>query len=310
MKKKFTTLTSIFLSIILIISFSVSAFAATSNPLDEISYYEVKIDPRSDGTLDMKYKIDWVVLDSEKEGPLEWIKIGIPSSHVDEIVGISDNIKEIRYYNEGSNDYVRIDLDRDYLAGEKLTLEFSIHQSHMYIIEEENNLLRYSFTAGWFPEIEVKQIKILWNSKNVLEATSAKKNSDSYYEWTSSLAMDEKFNVSVKYNLDVFDYNLEEQYEEKDSSIDGSIIFLIIFVIALLLIICLCVSLSDYDGGYGGSSHSSVFIHSSCASSCACVSSCACACACAGGGRAGCTKKDFYHTSLSSDDINEVIENL
>ena len=40
--------------------------------------------------------------------------------------------------------------------------------------------------------------------------------------------------------------------------------------------------------------------HSSCASSCACAcaSSCACACACAGGGRAGCTAKDFYTYKL------------
>ena len=37
--------------------------------------------------------------------------------------------------------------------------------------------------------------------------------------------------------------------------------------------------------------------HSSCA--CACAScACACACACAGGGRAGCTFKDFYRTDL------------
>lgn len=41
--------------------------------------------------------------------------------------------------------------------------------------------------------------------------------------------------------------------------------------------------------------------HSSCAhSSCACAHSCACACACAcaGGGRAGCSVKDFYNTRL------------
>lgn len=37
--------------------------------------------------------------------------------------------------------------------------------------------------------------------------------------------------------------------------------------------------------------------HSSCA--CACAScACACACACAGGGRAGCSSKDFYNTGL------------
>lgn len=41
--------------------------------------------------------------------------------------------------------------------------------------------------------------------------------------------------------------------------------------------------------------------HSSCVhSSCACAHSCACACACAcaGGGRAGCSTKDFYNTGL------------
>ena len=41
----------------------------------------------------------------------------------------------------------------------------------------------------------------------------------------------------------------------------------------------------------GGSDH-----HFSCA--CACASSCACACACAGGGRAGCSVKDFYTVKL------------
>lgn len=50
-------------------------------------------------------------------------------------------------------------------------------------------------------------------------------------------------------------------------------------------------------GGGVGRNHSS---HSSCASSCACAcaSSCACACACAGGGRAGCSVKDFYTVKI------------
>ena len=50
-------------------------------------------------------------------------------------------------------------------------------------------------------------------------------------------------------------------------------------------------------GGGTGRNHSN---HSGCASSCACAcaSSCACACACAGGGRAGCSVKDFYTVKL------------
>ena len=80
-------------------------------------------------------------------------------------------------------------------------------------------------------------------------------------------------------------------------------ILTVVFVLALIS--------DDYDGGYSGGGRSSVFIHthsSSCASSCACVSSCACACACAGGGRAGCTKKDFYQTNLKVEDLNEVLK--
>lgn len=51
---------------------------------------------------------------------------------------------------------------------------------------------------------------------------------------------------------------------------------------------------SSRGGGVGrrnGGNH-----HSGCA--CACASSCACACACAGGGRAGCSVKDFYTVKL------------
>ena len=32
---------------------------------------------------------------------------------------------------------------------------------------------------------------------------------------------------------------------------------------------------------------------------------CACACACAGGGRAGCSMKDFYHTNIRTEDLKE-----
>ena len=57
----------------------------------------------------------------------------------------------------------------------------------------------------------------------------------------------------------------------------------------------------NYRTGGGSSRGGGVGRHNSgCASSCACAcaSSCACACACAGGGRAGCTAKDFYTYKL------------
>ena len=306
---------SIFAVLVLLASISSVAYAKTSSPLDEIQLYEIKIDPRTDGTLDMVYKIEWKVLDDETEGPLEWVKIGNPNSHVDEIVGISDNIDEIRFYEESGNTYIRVDLDKKYNAGETLTIEYSIHQSYMYIVEEDSHLVRYSFTAGWFPDINVNKIRIWWNADNVIEASSELKEGN-YYIWEDSLQMDERYNVSIKYNADVFDYNLDEQYVEGSETDAGKIILIVFLVILGICVvggIVLYFLDDDYDGGFGGGSGGgSVFIHthshSSCASSCACVSSCACACACAGGGRAGCTKKDFYHTNLKVEDLEDVLK--
>ena len=197
--------------------------------------------------------------ESKSEGPLEWVKIGNPNSHVDEIVGISDNIDEIRFYEESGNTYIRVDLDRKYNAGETLTIEYSIHQSYMYIVEEDSHLVRYSFTAGWFPDINVNKIRVLWNADNVIEASTEQKEGN-YYIWEDSLKMDERYNVSIKYNSDVFDYNLEEQYVEGSETDVGKII-LIVFLVILGIVIIVCVVayfLDDYDGGFGGGS---VFIH-------------------------------------------------
>ena len=72
-----------------------------------------------------------------------------------------------------------------------------------------------------------------------------------------------------------------------------------------------------YHGGYYGGYHHSPppppppRHHSSCAHS-SCVSSCAhssCACACAGSGRAGCSKKDFYGTNLTTEKIKKALDN-
>ena len=308
MKKK--SLSLLCLAIIVICSFSFIS-AAASKPLEEILYYEITVDPRAEGTLDMNYKIKWKVLDSSSEGPLEWIKVGAPNSHVDNIVGLTNNIDEIRYYEESGKKYIRIDLDRKYSTGEILDIEYSFHQTHMYVVEEEQHLLRYSFTPGWLTDIEVKELKILWNASNVMEASTSEITPNGYYVWNSSLGINEKFNITVKYNSDVFEYNLEEQYDENEGSGDGVFIIILVIILFVLIILFILWLLdgSSYDGGYGGRS-SHIFVHSSCASSCACVSSCACACACAGGGRAGCTKKDFYHTKLSTEAINKAIEKL
>ena len=283
--------------------------SAASKPLDEIQDYTITVHMRPDGTMDIRYHVEWKVLDDDSEGPLEWVKIGNPNKHVDEITALSDNIKKIDYTNDGGA-FIRIDFDRAYHEGEIVTFEYTIHQSYMYIIEKDSHLCRYSFTPGWFEEIEVKNITIKWSAENVIEST-AQKTEDGYLIWNSSLEMGERLNASVKYNLDTFTVNEDEQYTEDSGGLSGgeiALIVILVIVVLVIIIIIIVAALSDDDygshGGFGG--HSTIFVsHSSCArSSCACVS-CACACACAGGGRAGCSKKDFYRTNLKTEDIKK-----
>lgn len=300
--------------VICFITFTALPVNADTTPLDEIQDYTITVNMRPDGTMDIRYYVVWKVLDDSTEGPLEWVKIGNPNKHVDEITALSNNIKNIEYMVSNGGSYIRIDFDRAYYEGEIITFEYTIHQSYMYIIEEDSHICRYSFTPGWFEEIEVKNITIKWSDVNVIEST-AQEHEDGYLVWNSSLEMGERLNASVKYNLDAFTTNINEQYTEDagTSEDEGIVLTIVLVVFGAAVVIFLIIVLfggDDYGshGGFGGG-HSTVFIsHSSCVrSSCACAS-CACACACAGGGRAGCSKKDFYKTNLKVDDIKRELE--
>lgn len=298
--------TAIMLLLIALI-FPINSFAV-GNPLDEIQEYTIQVDMRNDGTMDIKYHLDWKVLDDTSDGPLSWVKVGIPNKNVDEIEAHTDNIKKIEYNKQDGRTYVYIYFDRDYHKNEVISFDFSIHQSNMYVIDKEEHMLRYSFTPGWFDEIEVKNITVKWNKSNVLKSTALGEDMNGYLVWTGSLSFGEKLNTSVYYNLDAFEVTEEGQVQEDEGIGPGWIIFIVILVVILAIVFIIAISSDDYDShsGFGGGSRT--YIYGGGRSSCACVSSCACACACAGGGRAGCSKKDFYHTNVQVDTLTKVLE--
>lgn len=288
-----------------------------ASDLDIINDYTITIDPRADGSLDMTYHLEWEVLDSDSEGPLTWIKIGIPNSNVDGISAISKNIKSIKYY-EDNGDYIRIDFKQSYYKGDVLNIDFSFHQSYMYSLTSGS--CEYSFTPGWFNDINVRKLTILWNAENVKSSTSKKTNSDGYLTWTTSnLLKGRKYTVEVVYPANTFNTSIDKQasYATKASTSYGSgseftTIFIIFIIIFVFYIFIAAFSGAGYrsHSGYGYNRyhhHTSSYRSSSHHSSCACVSSCACACACAGGGRAGCSKKDFYGTNLRTQKLNKIL---
>ena len=106
----------LFLSLALCLALlaSVLCVTAQAKDLDEIQNYTITVDVNQDGTLHMVYHIDWLVLDSTSEGPLEWVKVGIPNSHHQDLTGLSSAVRSIKGMSESGETYARIDLDRAY----------------------------------------------------------------------------------------------------------------------------------------------------------------------------------------------------
>ena len=323
--KKFLSLIIILLLALVIIP---KASASKDKPLDYIETFDITVHPRNDATLDMEYELKWKVLDSTSEGPLSWVKIGVANKYVDEIKVLSSQVKNAYYYNDNGDTTIRCDLDRNYKEGEVVDIHFSFHQSRIFgKMDKDSKYVEYKFIPGWFNEISIGKITINWAKENVY-FNNAKEENDNYYIWYTSLGPGAQTEAQVSYEKGVFpNINIDESYVGPKDNDDVKVfiavilIILIVFVvIAIISRICRRPSYYRTRGFYpygrrffyrnyyygvnskgdrkvnpyvssGGSGHSG--------HSCAC----ACACACAGGGRAGCSKKDFYKGKIKIEDV-------
>lgn len=284
--------------------------ANAAKELDEIQDYTITIDMREDGTMDMKYHIEWKVLDSTSEGPLEWVKIGVANKHVSKVKKISDNIKKIKYVYDSGN-YVRIDFKKKYYAGDVVSFDFSLNQAYMYVIKSDGTC-SYSFTPGWFDDINVKKATIKWNRNNVKTYTKGAEEEKGYLVWTKTLRKGQKMSVQTTYYQSAFKLDKNKQVGNvKHVSYDGVIVgIIIIFIITVILSIMFpTMGRGSYyrHSGFGYYPHHHHYGGFGGGCACACAS-CACACACAGGGRAGCSKKDFYGTNLRTSKVKKVVK--
>ena len=135
--------------------------------IDEIHNYEITVNPNSDGTLDMEVYIRWEVINDKIDGPLTWIKVGIPNKFVSNIKSLTSNIDDIYYYSDGGS-YIRLDLDRGYYAGEILDLKYSYTQARMYFLQDDE--CYYDYNPGWFDDIYVETAIVRWNAEGVIDA--------------------------------------------------------------------------------------------------------------------------------------------
>lgn len=396
-----SVLTILFVALVLTFSFLPALDVKASSPTDEILNYTITADVNDDATVSFVYDISWKVLESDSLGPVEWLEIGIPNSHCVFTLALTDNID----YISTEKYSVKIYFKDKYYEDEVIDFKFQIDMDYMYSMNEKTDgYTLYSYTPGWFDEITVDQLNILWNSDKVDSWSSGAFIEGDYIVWSSSLAPGERYTVEVSYPNDAYAFMETKSYVDDNGSYDSddsdsdlvgflALIFVCgVFAVPIFVIKKVFGLLFDIGSGFGTatqqkvtrtkieyfptcpgcgasreegketcpycnrnlvksrtviqedkaqgadkealryksngeyryssnpntyvrvnvvnvpvprpartySSSSSSSSHSSCAhSSCAHSScACACACACAGGGRAGCTTKDFYNTNL------------
>ena len=198
-------------------------FQASAAALDEILVYSIRADINDDATVFFNCHIEWKVLDSESEGPLSWVKIGIPNDHCSSVQALSDNISSIGYYSDYGS-FIRVDFDREYFKDEVISFDFSFVQDYLY---QMNYLTEgetvYQFTPGWFDGIDVDSFSLKWNSRGATSMSpSCTVDSAGYYTWESSLSDGEKLTVSVTYPNDAFAFDETKTIDTGDQDYGGA----------------------------------------------------------------------------------------
>lgn len=200
-----------------ILAFATPVMADT----DEILNYTITVDVNSDATLNLNYHIDWKVLDSGSGiGPLSWMKIGIPNSHVVSSKGVSSSVDHIKL----SGSYAEVYLDRDYYEGDVASVDFLIVQDYMYQVDKltEGETV-YSFTPGWFDDIKVDDLVIKWNNDKAVSFSPECFVEGGYNVWQGSLSKGERFTVTMTYPNDAYGFDLSKSSESGEGGLSDTI---------------------------------------------------------------------------------------
>lgn len=321
-KRKFPIANTVLIAFLILLQIGLVFFAIfyDPKPQDKIEEYSITVEPREDGTLDIRYDITWTPLDEDE--PLTWIRVGIANPNVTYYPSLlSDTIQAVTL--DEDDDYVAaiVDLKQAYRAGEAFTFSFTLRQGSLLCKDADGWL--YSFVPGWFNATPVEHYTFRWKNSDAIRTTNAARRDGEWLVWEGSMPCGSYVSMDVRYDEQAFDgaswvnhvpFDDSGVYDQlKDDK--AAIIALAVVGIILLLVfeILLLDSHVSYSRGRGFLHGHGHYIHvygysnplyirardeynrthaSSGGGRSGGGCACACACACAGGGRAGCSQKD------------------
>lgn len=261
-----------------------------NRPLDQIEDYRVDVVTAPDGTLDITYSLRWRVLNDSKEGPLTWVQLGMANTDFT----VLDYGGDISSRHKSSADYAGFNLKRSFQKGETAEFWFTVKQNQMLCMDPDDpSMVMHDFVPGWFPEIPVKHYRFTWRSDMPNHAQNADRKENGIWIWEGSLKQNGIRQMTVRYDGAAFPGGTRVTwypFTQADSggSLKTSKLTVLIVTFLVVMLFRFLRGGGVYRRGRGFGSWGSGG-----GGGCACAG-CACACACAGGGRAGCSNKDFY----------------
>lgn len=294
----------------------IAIFVEPPAPQDRIDEYNVTVEPREDGSLDITYDIVWTALDESE--PLTWVEIGMANSNFELY---TDSVKGGSAYRDVYDGYcyVHVMFPRAYTGGETVEFSFTVNQRDLLHGEGKDRF--YEFVPGWFNSTPIESYTFRWKASDKLLATNADSHDLQWHTWKGSLECGQYVLMEIQYGAGAFadaetaryrEFDDDEAYNEPKSTQNAFRAMCVVFILSLVAAeVYIVDSYVSYSRGRGFMRSGGYHIHhygrinpryrayraaqnrsSGGGGSRGCA--CACACACAGGGRAGCSRKRTF----------------
>lgn len=134
--------------------------------------YRMLLSPHSDGSVMVDYYQKWSVTD----GHIPWITVGTPNGYF-AIKGYGCDAACATAQDDGNWSGVRLDLKRDYQAGETFEVRLSVLQNNVF--SSDGNSYKLDFTPGWYDRAVTDSMRVEGRAISCISYCSGER--DDYY---------------------------------------------------------------------------------------------------------------------------------
>jgi hypothetical protein len=147
------------LAVLLAIAGAAFPVLAADTGTYEISSYYVTLEPQPDGQVRITVEQIWRAL----SGHIPWVTVGLPNKHF-VVEDYGSKASKVSPANSGGFTGVRVDLDRDYQAGETFGINFTVLQNNLLERLPKQGVWRIDYTPGWYDRATIDSLSIQLNS--------------------------------------------------------------------------------------------------------------------------------------------------